>query len=494
MLALAPSRRSSPLIRKGLWLFLVVAAVAACRPTQVREPGWSDQERAQTLFDGVCAVTAGGRIRCSIPADEAAVGALHEPIRSMQGGVGRSDWPRCAVTESGRVACWGCGENVGQRYRQRSSAPPRFMPLGHVKQVAVSQAGACALDDSGIVTCWGEGFESRVLEVTDTEICRPRPGSFRRLAGFPAAERIAMTADGRACVVTSGGSVYCQGVYYTPQDEWFRLQAPSVGLSSPIPDSGVRQVVVPRARDIVAGAAHFCALGHDGTVTCWDENSYGQSGAPTEPCVEYLSGGCKIPPHRVALDAPAIALAAGAEHSCAVLAGGDVACWGRNEHGALGFTSDQVCHPNWRGFCDSVPQRVEGVSDAVQLVASRSSVQTWALTASGRVLVWPEVVVSAPDPRPALGACQQPERALTSAAASARAQQLLGQRVRVRGTVSPGRPLPRLGSLLLQQGIYVPQGQEVVVDGKVMGFLSGRGAPTQLGLYVYDACAVRPPP
>jgi alpha-tubulin suppressor-like RCC1 family protein len=362
--------------------------------------------------------------------------------------------------------------------------------LTQVKQVAVGETGACALSDLGSISCWGEGFESRSPDATDSEICQPRPASLTRLEGFPRAERFAMTADGRSCIMTSEGGVFCQGSYYTPDTEWFRAMAPLVGRPAPIPDSGVRRLAVPQARDIVAGKEHFCSLGVDGSVTCWDENAYGQCGAPTEVCVEYVYSGCKVAPFRVALGARAIAVSAGAEHSCALLDDGGVACWGRNQNAALGFRSSEVCHPNWRGFCDSMPKRIDGVSDVVQLVASKARVQTWALTASGHVLVWPEQVRS--QPSWAIGQCRQPETALPSEQIAAREPELRGQRLRVRGQVRPSGAGQRMGLILLKGGLGIPSGPEVVVDGKLMGFLSTHGDRFPLGLYVFDACLVRP--
>lgn len=492
MSALGLDRGSSRLLGQRAWLWLALMAVVACSPSSVREALWA-KGSASKLLDSQCVVSESGGVRCALPADEEAARALRAPIRSMASGAGQSDWARCAATEDGRVACWGCSEPIGQGLRRRGRAAPKLLPLANVKQVAVGQAGACALNDAGAITCWGDGFQSRSTDVTDVAICQPPPGSLRLLEGFPRGERLAMTADGRSCVMTSAGEVFCQGYYYLPDDDWFKAMAPVVGLPAPMPDARVRRLAVPRARDIVAGREHFCALGVDGSVTCWDENAYGQCGAPTELCVEYLSGGCKVAPFRVALGARAIAVSAGAEHSCALLEGGDVACWGRNENGSLGFRSSEVCHPNWRGFCDPAPKRVDGVANVIQLVASKARVQTWALTASGRVLVWPERVEPKPPLGLTIGPCRHPETALPSEQIVARERELRGQRLRVRGRVVGSGAGPRLGPILLQHGLGIPHGEQVVVDGKLMGFLSSHGDGTPLGLYVYDACVVRPP-
>ena len=82
------------------------------------------------------------------------------------------------------------------------------------------------------------------------------------------------------------------------------------------------------ATAITAGAAHTCVLMPGGTVKCWGWNDYGQLGTGTN------SG------KSVAFDVVGIsgatAIAAGASSTCAVVAGGVVKCWGENAYGELG--------------------------------------------------------------------------------------------------------------------------------------------------------------
>jgi uncharacterized repeat protein (TIGR02543 family) len=65
---------------------------------------------------------------------------------------------------------------------------------------------------------------------------------------------------------------------------------------------------------IATGSAHSCALLAGGTVTCWGENSYGQATVP-------------------AGITSATAISAGGYHSCALLDGGTVTCWGDDYRG-----------------------------------------------------------------------------------------------------------------------------------------------------------------
>ncbi|MGQ0629607.1 MAG: RCC1 domain-containing protein [Sporichthyaceae bacterium] len=92
-----------------------------------------------------------------------------------------------------------------------------------------------------------------------------------------------------------------------------------------------------RARAVVAGDYHSCAIVTDGSVRCWGENRFGQLGyANTDNIGDDESPGAAGPvdlgPGR-----RAIALAAGSNSSCAVLDDGTVRCWGFGGPGQLGY-------------------------------------------------------------------------------------------------------------------------------------------------------------
>jgi hypothetical protein len=121
---------------------------------------------------------------------------------------------------------------------------------------------------------------------------------------------------------------------------------------------------------ISAGGAHTCALLYNMTIQCWGENRYGQVGSGS--IAERL-----FRPTTVLGITNAIAIAAGDAHSCAVLSGGLMRCWGRNTDGQLGtgdyFTSSRT------------PKQVIGITGATQVAAGG---HTCALVSGGFIRCW----------------------------------------------------------------------------------------------------------
>ncbi len=109
----------------------------------------------------------------------------------------------------------------------------------------------------------------------------------------------------------------------------------------------------PCAVRIVAGERHFCARMSDGTVRCWGDDSKGSLGvAPGDGGVGAGPGDAGTP--WVATPVTGLTdveqLSAGGTTTCAVVTGGDVLCWGGNDKAQLGLSvdppvSDTKAHP-----------------------------------------------------------------------------------------------------------------------------------------------------
>lgn len=82
---------------------------------------------------------------------------------------------------------------------------------------------------------------------------------------------------------------------------------------------------------LVTGDNHSCVLLADGVVKCWGDNTYGQLGV--EEITESLIPVTVSP---FGSDRYATEIAAGKNHTCALLNDGSVSCWGHNSFGSLG--------------------------------------------------------------------------------------------------------------------------------------------------------------
>lgn len=204
-----------------------------------------------------------------------------------------------------------------------------------VIEIASGARHSCALRAGG-VQCWGNGAYGQ-LGIGSTENRGNDDGAPIAPAVLGAGRSaIAVTAGGRhTCAIVRDGasagaatsSVFCWG------DDSFGQLGTADGLGRLAPGDGSGAVVLggrsPTA--VAAGLDHTCALFDDRTVACWGDNRFGQLGV-AGPGPGIGAGG----PTSVALGSEAIAVAAGAYHSCALLLSGAVRCWGWNDYGQLG--------------------------------------------------------------------------------------------------------------------------------------------------------------
>ena len=87
-------------------------------------------------------------------------------------------------------------------------------------------------------------------------------------------------------------------------------------------------------QQLVAGNNHTCALMQSGLVMCWGDNQFGQLGYNSK---NNLGDGEPVTSFGyVTLGDLATRIAAGGDHTCAILTSGALRCWGRNDFGQLG--------------------------------------------------------------------------------------------------------------------------------------------------------------
>lgn len=122
---------------------------------------------------------------------------------------------------------------------------------------------------------------------------------------------------------------------------------------------------------ISGGLSHTCALIDGGAIECWGSNDYGKLGAGL-PVAEIAST-----PVHVAGITDAKSLSVRTFHTCVVIKDGTINCWGRNNFGQLGNGTTED---------SSIPVHVHGITNAVFVAVG--VFHSCALLADGTVKCW----------------------------------------------------------------------------------------------------------
>jgi alpha-tubulin suppressor-like RCC1 family protein len=299
--------------------------------------------------------------------------------------VAASAFNTCALLASGRVECWGAngdgelghGTTAGPQRCARlrdpcSRTPVEVVGLNNVQQISAggdTQEGVdhvCALRADATVRCWGYGYEGELGNGDSHNSSRPVPAS-----GVGEATDVA--AGGLdSCAVLRTGAIKC----------WGDNTAGELGIAAP---TGVRTRPVAvkgvvAATSVISGGYHSCAVVAGGKVDCWGDNDNGEIGNGI------TAGGDVVTATAVRGLGNATDGAAGDYHSCALMHGGTVRCWGDNSEGELGIGSTDGPQSCGGDPCSSVPVTVKTITDARQIAAG--FFDSCALLSGGGVDCW----------------------------------------------------------------------------------------------------------
>lgn len=231
------------------------------------------------------------------------------------------DGTTCAALVDGRAKCWGQGDDGGP-----ADAP--FIAVGGpVQAVHTNGRQSFALLHGGTVRAWGVN-DGGQLGLGHHETPTQAPADVE-LGGV--AIELAV-GDGFACSLLEGAAVRCWGANDVGQLGLGHTAI--IGDDETPAESGV----VPLggiAVGLVAGAHHACARLADGTARCWGANDGGQLGLGHTEIVGDDETPSRVRP--IAFESAVVELAAGESHTCARLITGAVRCWGANDAGQLGL-------------------------------------------------------------------------------------------------------------------------------------------------------------
>jgi alpha-tubulin suppressor-like RCC1 family protein len=226
----------------------------------------------------------------------------------------------CALVEGGKVWGWGYSSN-GALGR---NAPPSTYQLDPVAISSVSAATSVAVGpwqlcviENGAVNCRGYARDNGGYADS------PDPVSVSSTQG--ATEIVA--GSYHSCAIVAG-TAKCWGSQ-NDVGELGRVAVNPIDYVSPAPVTSLATVTAISTID-----EHTCAIQADTTVKCWGLNTDGQLGNGKSGTGQYEPAAVQV-----AGLSGAVGIAVGSAHSCALLAGGTVKCWGSNACYNLGTTS-----------------------------------------------------------------------------------------------------------------------------------------------------------
>jgi alpha-tubulin suppressor-like RCC1 family protein len=250
--------------------------------------------------------------------------------------IAAGDYHTCAVTAQGGLKCWGYN-NAGQL--GDGTAEPRTGPvdvagLGGVAAAAAGTAHTCIRSAGGDVKCWGNNEQGQLGDGS-AATSRPAPGP---VSGLTGGITVLAAKGGHTCTLSGSGEIMCWGM-----NKFGQLgNGTYENGSAPTSVTGLEGA----AGIIAAGWNQTCAVLEGGILRCWGWNFYGQLG-------EGSTANRNHPVDVEGLDGKVVAVAGGGGHTCAILATGEVFCWGFNESGQLGNQAKQD---------SSMPVKVIGLS------------------------------------------------------------------------------------------------------------------------------------
>lgn len=196
-----------------------------------------------------------------------------------------------------------------------------------------------------------------------------------------------VAGDVHTCVLSDSGAVRCWGGTHPMLPQYGQLgQGHADGIGDDPGEMPPLDVDLGKpAIQVVAGTYHTCALLQGGAVKCWGQGESGALGTGSTDNIGDQPG--EMPPPDVDLGGPAAQLAAGSNHTCALMASGTVGCWGSNQFGQAG--ENPVTLP---------PTLINLTGEVIQLSAGSS--RSCALLESGVPICWGGILGEPREPRP----------------------------------------------------------------------------------------------
>ncbi|XHF16904.1 RTX toxin [Corallococcus interemptor] len=244
----------------------------------------------------------------------------------------------CALMDTGLVRCWGLN-NYGQLGYNNTVNLGDGEPVasfgyvnlgGPATRITVGETHSCALMATGKVRCWGRNQYGQLgygntNNIGDDE--QPWQAGDVDLGGATATDVVA--GSNHTCALLSNDKMLCWG--YNLEGQLGYAHATTIG-DNEVPGSQTAVEPSGPIAQLALGNNHTCALLKTGTVRCWGSNGLGQLGTGQ-------SGGNFLFKDSGSIDlgTGALQVTAGVSHTCALLSTGSVRCWGQANFGQTGY-------------------------------------------------------------------------------------------------------------------------------------------------------------
>jgi len=272
----------------------------------------------------------------------------------------------CAVLEDGSAKCWGWGNGtqLGNNDHSNQLTPVPVSNISSAVKITGGENSSCALLDNGSVKCWGK-TEYYQLGSDNQNTYQPTPDYVNNLTSAISIEGFSIST----CTILDNGSVNCWGYGgYGQLGDGVVVMTNGLAYKTNTP---VAVSNITNASNISMGHYHACALLDNGSVNCWGKGEFGQLGNGT------TSTSAVNTPVYVSDISTAISISAGYAHTCAILSGGTIKCWGGGAGGELGngSTSNQ-----------STPVSVSNINNAIAISSGYN--HTCALLSDRSIKCW----------------------------------------------------------------------------------------------------------
>ena len=300
--------------------------------------------------------------------------ALPTPVPNLTGvtALAEGSGHTLAVLSNGTVRAWGDNGNgeLGDGTKTGRSTPAPVPGLAGVVAVTAGSAHSLALLADGRLFAWGRNIQGQ-LGVGDSSSDHHTPVQVQNL-GLTRVKAVA-AGDDFTLVLSSDGTVLACGDNGSG--------ALGDGTTTDRSTLAPVQNLIP-AKAIAAGRRHSMALTSNGVIRAWGDNNNGQLGNGST-----TGSSLPVTVSLQSLDGPAIAVASRGLHSLALMANGRIKGWGENGDGQLGdggTNSPRVFPVQVASGADSAIAIAAGFNHSMALLTN-GTVRAWGDNSVGQV-------------------------------------------------------------------------------------------------------------